>query len=217
MSKFKTCKLLAVSLLAVTAVPSFAAEGGVWVDFSDPTMMNSNVGLGAGTEGVDVYASLAGYFSGQLEQKLTVEAMHDMSYTNVNYMLFDASKGTGFTLDTRWDDEYNQIAIGAIKKLEFAPNPAVNVYPAMKFGHMWDWDGSFNSTTYVEVNAAIRYSVGQNLWFGVTPNYRYALNGLDINDVDATVDVGFQLAEEVLVAVHANNDEELWANFTFAF
>ena len=85
----------------------------------------------------------------------------------------------------------------------------------MKLGMMWD--DSIPSTTFIELDAAVRYNVNRSFWFGVTPNYTYALRGLDIKDLDATVDVGYQLAKEVALSAHVNNDEEAWVDFTFAF
>ena len=228
MSKFKAGKLLVVSLFAAAfSAQSVAADlptagGSKWVNFSDPTAIYSKVGIATGSEGVDVYAGLAGYLTGQFEQNITIEVKHDMDYFNVNYLAFNTSEWTGFTLDTHWDDEYNQVAVGVIKKLVFQENQNINVYPAMKFGHMWSWDDTISSTTYVKLDAAIRYSVNPNFWIGITPDYKYALNGEDINDLNATIDIGYQLAEEVALSAHATNsnnedDDEVWADFTFAF
>jgi hypothetical protein len=244
MFKCKTIKLLIISLLSAVTVqvssaanlPPTGGEGLVipgstpaevadtvqeqsvsYVDFSDPTATYSQVGLGAGTEGVDVYASLGGYLSGLYEQKLTLKSMHDMDYYNIDYLAFNTSNDTGFSIETTWDNKYDEVVVGIVKKLQFEQNKNIRIYPAMKFGVMWDWDNSVDSTTFVELNVAARYSVNKNFWFGVTPNYRYALHGLDIKDLDATVEVGYQLAEGVAISAHSNNDEEVWANFSFAF
>jgi hypothetical protein len=243
MFKLKKIKLLILSLLSAGAVqvnasnlpptggeevlaPKYSSDEALgngeeqslsYVDFSDPTATFSQVGMASGTEGVDVYASLGAYLAGQYEQKLTIKSMHDMDYYKIDYLAFNASNATGFTIDTIWDNEYDEVSVGIIKKLQLDGNEDVNVYPTMKFGVMWDWDDSIDTTTFIELDVAIRYSADKRFWFGVTPNYRYALNGLDIKDLDATVDAGYQLAEEVALSAHFNNDEEAWADITFAF
>jgi hypothetical protein len=210
----KTVKLLAVSFLSVLAAQVAAEQNSSWVDFSDPTAVYSKAGMAAGTEGVDLYAALAGYLGGQFKHKLTVEAMHDLDYYNVNYFAFNTANDTGFSVDTTWGDIYDKASVGLVKKL-ILENRNIKVYPAMKLGVMWD--DSIPSTTFIELDAAVRYNVNRYFWVGVTPNYTYALRGLDIKDLDATVDMGYQLAKEVAVSAHVNNDEELWADFTFAF
>lgn len=237
MFKFKTVKLVAFSLLSASTIQVIAADDAPiagdslnrgetapvskvqtrnWVDFSDPIAIYSKVGLATGTEGVDVFAAFGGYLGGQFEQKLTLEAKHDTDYYNINYLAFNTSNETGFFLNTRWDT-YDEASAGVVKKLRFAADPRLNIYPSMKFGFMWDLDDSIPSTTFVELDAAIRYTANRHFWFGITPNYRYALDGLDIKDFDATVEAGYQLAEEVAVSAHVNNDEEAWVDFTFAF
>ena len=241
MSKFKTGKLLAVSLLSVFAAQAIAEDaaentspvtenapvasqpqGSRWVDFSDPTAIYSKMGLATGTEGVDIYAALGGYLGGRFEQKLTVEAIHDMDYYNVNYLAFNTSNDTGFSIKTTWNnnddygEDYEEASVGVIKKLGFT-NKAVKFYPAMNAGVMWDWDDSIPTTTFVEIDAAVRYTVTPDFWVGVTPTYRYALNGLDIDNLDGTAEAGYQLAQEVAISIHVNNDDEVWGDFTFAF
>lgn len=220
MFKFKTLKLLAVSLLSVFAMQAAARQAADeqkysrWVDFSDPTAVYSKAGVAAGTEGVDLYAALGGYLGGQFKQQLTVEAIHDLDYYNVNYFVFNTRNDTGFSLNTTWDDLYDKASVGIVKKL-ILENKKIKIYPSMKLGMMWD--DSIPSTTFIELDVAIRYSVNRKFWLGITPNYTHALKGLDIEDLDATVDVGYQLAKEVAVSAHFNNDEEVWADFTFAF
>ena len=231
MFKYNTVKFALISVLSASAFQVVAEDfptaensavyaGGQqsnWVDFSDPTAIFSKVGLGTGTEGVDVYGALGGYLGGQFEQKLTIEGKHDMDFFNINYLAFNTANDTGFTLDTRWDSDYNQIAAGVVKKLYFDQNQNVVVYPAMKFGGMWDWDNDFESTSFVQIDLTLRYVFNRNFWVGATPTYKYALGGEDINDWDGTIDAGYQLAEEIAASIHANNDDEVWADFTFAF
>ncbi|MCG6202561.1 hypothetical protein [Psychromonas antarctica] len=216
MLKFKTAKLLGISVLSVfvTQVAAQQGKSNNWIDFSDPTAIYSKAGLGAGSEGVDLYGAFGGYLGGQFKHKLTVEAMHDLDYYNINYFAFNTSNDTGFSLDTRWGDVYDQASIGVLKKLPLE-NKSIKIYPSMHLGLMWsDTD---DSTTYIEINAAARYSVNRVFWFGVTPSYIYAMRGMDINELNATVDVGYQLAKDIAVSGHFNNDGEAWADFTFAF
>ena len=224
MLKFKTVKLFAVSLLSAFAVQAVAERNSSWVDFSDPTAVYSKAGFAGGTEGVDIYGALGGYLGGQFKQKLTVEAMHDLDYYNINYFAFNTSNDTGFSLNTTWSDvyehgdydrdSYDKASVGVVKKL-ILENRSFKVYPSMNLGIMWG--DSIPSTTFIELDVPVRYTVNHNFWVGVTPNYTYALRGLDIKDLDATVDAGYQLAEEVAVSAHFNNEEEVWADFTFAF
>ncbi len=216
MLKFKTVKLLGISLLSAFATQAVAGQESNtdWVDFSDPTAIYSRAGLGAGTEGVDLYAAFGGYLGGQFKHQLTVEAKHDLDYYNVNYFAFNTSNDTGFSLDTTWGDVHDKASIGAVKKLTLE-NKSIKIYPSMNLGMMWG--DSIDTTTYIEVDAAVRYSVNRAFWFGVTPSYTYAMKGIDIKELNATVDVGYQLAKEIAVSAHFNNDEEVWADFTFAF
>ena len=224
MLKFKMVKLLAASLLSVFAVHAVAEQNSSWVDFSDPTAVYSKAGFAGGTEGVDIYGALGGYLGGQFKQKLTVEAMHDLDYYNINYFALNTSNDTGFSLNTTWsdlydhseynNDSYDKASVGVVKKL-ILENRSFKVYPSMNLGSMWG--DSIPSTTFIELDVPVRYTVNRNFWVGVTPNYTYALRGLDIKDLDATVDAGYQLAKEVAVSAHFNNDEEVWADFTFAF
>ena len=224
MSKFKMVRLLAVSLLSAFVVQAAAKRNSHWVDFSDPTAVYSKAGFAGGTEGADLYAALGGYLGGQFKQRLTVEAMHDLDYYNINYFALNTRNDTGFSLKTTWSDiydhdeydtdSYDKASVGVVKKL-ILENKSIKVYPSMNLGTMWG--DSIPSTTFMELDAAVRYTVDRYFWFGITPNYTYALRGLDIKDLDATVDIGYQLAKEVAVSAHANNDEEVWADFTFAF
>lgn len=224
MFKFKTVNLLAASLLSVFAVQAAAEQSSSWVDFSDPTAVYSKAGFAGGTEGVDIYGALGGYLGGQFKQRLTIEAMHDLDYYNINYFALNTSNDTGFSLNTTWsdrydhgeydNDSYDKASVGVVKKL-ILENRRFKVYPSMNLGIMWG--NSIPSTTFLELDVPVRYTVNRNFWVGVTPNYTYALRGLDIKDLDATVDAGYQLAEEVAVSAHFNNDEEVWADLTFAF
>ncbi|MFT6984602.1 MAG: hypothetical protein ACJAT7_000399 [Psychromonas sp.] len=216
MLKAKVVKLFSISLLSVSAAHSVAAQDSNrnWVDFSDPTAVYSKAGLGAGTEGVDLYAALGGYLGGQFKHQLTLEAMHDLDYYNVNYFIFNTRNDTGFSLNTTWGDEYDKASIGALKKLTLE-DKHIKIYPSMNLGMMWS--DSIETTTYIEVDAAVRYSVNRAFWFGVTPSYTYAMKGIEIKELNATADVGYQLAKEIALSAHINNDGEAWADFTFAF
>lgn len=214
--KAKIVKLCVISLLSVSAAQAVAGQesNSDWIDFSDPSAVYSKAGLGAGTEGVDLYGALGGYLGGQFKHQLTLEAKHDMDYYNVNYFAFNTANDTGFSLNTRWGDKYDKASIGVLKKLTLE-NKSIKIYPSMKLGMLWD--DSIKTTTYIEVDAAVRYSVNRAFWFGVTPSYTYAMKGIDIKELNATVDVGYQLAKEIALAAHVNNDGEAWADFTFAF
>ncbi len=224
MFKFTKINPLALAVLSAFAVQAAAEQHGRWVDFSDPTAVYSQVGLAGGTQGVDIYGALGGYLGGQFKQKLTVAAMHDLDYYNIDYFALNTTNSTGFSLKTTWSDvydepeydhdSYNKASAGVVKKL-ILENNNFKVYPSMNLGMMWG--DSIPSTTFIELDIPVRYTVNRNFWLGVTPNYSYALRGLDIKDLDATVDAGYQLAEQVAVAAHFNNDEEVWADFTFAF
>ena len=237
MAKFKTATFLVASLLSLSMTQAMAADNDTnydsevssltntaWIDFSDPTAVYSKIGLGSGTEGVDVYASLGGYLTGRFEQRLTVEGIHDMDYVNVDYFVFNRSSETGFSLDSRWDSEYNEIVGGVVKKLIFVNNKALRVFPAMKFGIRWGLDNSVESTNFVELEVATRYNITPDFWVGITPSYRYYLDDEDTDgfggenhDLTGNAEIGYQLAEEVAVSVHGNNDHEYWGVFTFAF
>ncbi|WP_028863750.1 hypothetical protein [Psychromonas aquimarina] len=214
MLKFKNVKSLGASLLCVLSFQAAADNKSSWVDFSDPTAIYSRAGVGVGTEGVDVYGAVGGYLGGQFKQQLSVEAKHDLDYYNVNYFAFNTANDTGFSFDTRWADDYDQASVGVIKKIPLAEQNII-IYPSMNLGLMWG--DNMSSTTYIEIDAAVRYSVNRALWFGATPSYKYAVNGIDINDLDITADVGYQVAKDVALSAHLNNDGEVWADFTFAF
>lgn len=216
MVKLKTLKMLGISLLSIVAAQAVADQqnSGQWGIFSDPTAIYSKVGMAGGTEGVDLYGALGGYLGGQFKHQLSVEAMHDLDYYNVNYLAFNTSNDTGFTLDTTWGDRYDKAAIGVTKKLTLE-DKRINLYPSMDLGLLWGT--AIDSTTYIEFELPARFSVDRALWFGVTPSYTYSLKGLNIKEFHATIDVGYQLGKEIAVSAHANDDDQVWADFTFAF
>lgn len=219
----KIIKLLTFSLSALSVNSVLATSNDDkknWVDFSDPTAIYTSAGISGGSEGVDVYATFGGYLAGPYKQKLTVEAKHDLEYYNVNYLALNTANHTGFLVETSWGrdiwdvEDVNDSAVGIIKKLPLMNNH-LNIYPSMKLGLLWG--DEIKSTTYVEVDAAVRYSFDRALWVGITPSYRYAMKGIDISDWSASLDAGFQFANGFAVAAHLNNDEEFWVDMTFAF
>jgi len=216
-------KCLAVSLSAIfiSTVSAASKENRInWIDFSDPTAIYTSAGMSGGNEGVDIYATFGSYLGGQFKQKLTIEAKHDLEYYNVNYLALNTVTNTGFLVDTSWSrdilgvKDVNDSAVGIIKKLPLMNNH-LNIYPSMKLGFLWG--DEIKSTTYVEVDAAVRYSFDRALWVGITPSYRYAMQGIEIRDWKTSIDVGFQFANGFAVAAHVNDDDEFWGDMTFAF
>jgi len=215
MLKCNTFKFLGISLLTACASQAVAQQNNShWVDFADPTAIYSKAGFAGGTEGVDLFAALGGYLSGQFKHQLTVEAMHDLDFYNVNYFAFNTGNDTGFSLDTTWDNESDKVSVGVVKKLTLE-NKNIKIYPSMNLGMMWG--DTISSTTYLELDMPIRYTFNRNFWVGVTPVYTYAMKGLDIKELHATLETGYQLAKDVAVSAHINDDKEAWADFTFAF
>lgn len=215
MVKCSTLKFLGVSLLTVCASQAVAQQkNSHWLDFSDPTAIYSKAGFAGGTEGVDLFAALGGYLGGQFKHRLTVEAMHDLDFYNVSYFAFNTGNDTGFRLDTKWDNESDKASLGVVKKLTLE-NKNIKLYPAMNLGMIWG--DEISSTTYIELDMAVRYTVNRHFWVGVTPVYTYAMKGLDIKELHATLEAGYQLAKDVVVSAHINDDKEAWADLTFAF
>lgn len=216
-------KCLAVSLSVAFINTTFASskvDKKNWIDFSDPTAIYTSAGMSGGSEGVDIYATFGSYLGGQFKQKLTVEAKHDLEYYNINYLALNTANQAGFLVDTSWSrdiwgaEDVNDSSIGIIKKLPLMNNK-LNIYPSMKLGLLWG--DEIKSTTYAEVDVAVRYSFDRALWVGLTPSYRYAMKGIEISNWNASIDVGFQFANGFAVAAHANNDDEFWFDMTFSF
>lgn len=221
MFKLNKTTLLSSALLAVFAgqVSAQQQTSKQGADFSDPTAIYSKVGLGGGSEGVDVFGALGGYLGWQLKHQLTLEAKHDLDYYNLNYMAFNSRNDTGFLLKSTWSDEYkdndvDKASFGVIKKIPLN-NAQFTLYPAIHIGMMWGDD--IDSTTYLEAEAALRYAVSDQLWLGAAPGYTYALKGVNVKEFKGTIDIGYELAENVGVSAHLDEDAEFWADFTFAF
>lgn len=223
MFKIKKIKLLSSAFFCVFAGQTLAQQPTQnqysGVDFSDPTAVYSRAGIGGGTEGVDVFGAFAGYLGWQLKHQLTLEAKHDLDYYNLDYMVFNSSNNSGFLLDSTWSYDYkghsvDKTALGVIKKIPLN-NEKITLYPALKLGMMWGDD--INTTTYLDVEVAARYAVTDVFWAGVTPRYLYALKGVNVKEFKGTVDIGYELAENVGIAAHLDEDAEFWADFTLAF
>lgn len=223
MFKIKKIKLLSSAFFCVFAGQTLAQQPTLnqysGVDFSDPTAVYSRAGIGGGTEGVDVFGAFAGYLGWQLKHQLTLEAKHDLDYYNLDYMVFNSSNNSGFLLDSTWSYDYkghsvDKTALGVIKKIPLN-NEKITLYPALKLGMMWGDD--INTTTYLDVEVAARYAVTDVFWAGVTPRYLYALKGVNVKEFKGTVDIGYELAENVGIAAHLDEDAEFWADFTLAF
>jgi hypothetical protein len=224
MDKVFKVKLLSSAFLCVFAGQAVAQQPvqaqSRGVDFSDPTAVYSRAGIGGGTEGVDVFGSFAGYLGWQLKHQLTLEAKHDLEYYNVDYMVFNSRNNSGFLVDSTWSDDYkgnsvNKAAVGVIKKIPLISNEKVTLYPALKLGMMWGND--INSTTYLDFEVAARYAITDLFWAGATPGYLYALRGVNVKEFKGTIDIGYELAENVGIAAHLDEDAEFWADFTLAF
>jgi|GEM_PF-2701609 len=223
MFKIKKIKLLSSAFLCVFAGQTLAQEApqtqNRGVDFSDPTAVYSRAGIGGGTEGVDVFGSFAGYLGWQLKHQLTLEAKHDLDYYNLNYMVFNSRNNSGFLLDSTWSYDYkgnsvDKTAVGVIKKIPLT-NEQITLYPALKLGMMWG--NNINTTTYLDLGVTARYAVTDLFWVGATPRYLYALKGVNVKEFKGTADIGYELAENVGVAAHLDEDAEFSADFTLAF
>jgi len=221
MYKINKITLLSSALLAVFTGQAAAQQDSSsrGADFSDLTAIYSKVGIGGGSEGVDVFGAFGGYLGWQLKHQLTLEAKHDLDYYNLNYMAFNNRNNTGFLLKSTWSDQYKDNAVdkasfGVIKKVPLN-NKQFTLYPAINIGMMWGND--IDSTTYLDVEAALRYSVSDVFWVGATPGYTYALKGANVKEFRGTADIGYALAKNVELAAHLDEDAEFWADFTLAF
>ncbi|PKH04135.1 hypothetical protein CXF72_02725 [Psychromonas sp. MB-3u-54] len=223
MFKIKKIKRLSSALFCVFAGQAAAQQAAPTqyrgVDFADPTAVYSSAGIGGGTEGVDVFGSFAGYLGWQMKHQLTLEAKHDLDYYNLNYIAFNSRNNSGFLVDSTWSYDYkgdsvDKTAFGVIKKVPLS-NEKITLYPALKLGMMWGND--INTTTYLDVEVSARYAVSDLFWIGATPQYLYALKGVNVKEFKGTVDIGYELAENVGVAAHLDENAEFWAEFTLAF
>lgn len=221
--KIKKIKLLSSALFCVFAGQAVAQQPAQnqyrGVDFADPTAVYSRAGIGGGTEGVDVFGSFAGYLGWQLKHQLTLEAKHDLDYYNLDYMIFNSRNNSGFLLDSTWSYDYkgdsvDKTSVGVIKKVPLS-NEKITLYPAIKVGMMWG--NTISTTTYLDVEVAARYAVSDLFWVGVTPGYLYALKGVNVKEFKGTLDIGYELAQNVGIAAHLDEDAEFWADFTLAF
>jgi len=220
------CSIKKITLLSAALFSIFAGQAAAQqqtqsqgVDFSDPTAVYSKVGIGGGTKGVDVFGAFAGYLGWQLKHQLTLEAKQDLDYYNIDYMAFNSRNNTGFLLNSTWSYDYkghsvDNASFGVIKKIPLN-NEQIVIYPALNIGMMWG--DTINSTTFLDVEAAVRYSISDVFWLGATPRYVYALKGVNAKEFKGTVDIGYELAENVGIAAHLDEDAEFWADFTFAF
>ncbi len=221
MLNFKKLVILnGVTLAILVSVSASAEEQEYWADFSDPLAIYSNVGIAAGTEGVDIIASYGSYLAGQYKQKLTVEAKHDLDYYTVDYLVLNSSDDTGFIFNSQWGtdknnwENANKVSMGLIKKLPIVEDN-ITLYPSLKLGFLWG--EQLKDTTYVTADVTVRYAVTDALWIGVIPSYLYAMEGEDLSEWDATAEIGYQFVEGFAVSAQVNNDNEYWADINFAF
>lgn len=199
---------------------SEGASQDYWVDFSDPVAIYSKAGIAAGNKGVNVFAAYGSYLAGEFKQKLTVEAKNDLDYYTVDYLVLNSSNDTGFLVETVWDRDWedwndvNKVAVGVIKKIPL-PEKNITLYPKLKFGFLWSND--ILDTTFIEADIAIRYTLNNAAWFGITPSYFYTMKGVDNKEWGITGDIGYQFVEGFGIAAHSNSDKEFWVDITFAF
>ena len=212
-----------LALLALSSVPLFVnAESNqeTWPDLSDPRAIYSSVSVSAGNEGVNLSASYGGYLNGLYKHKITVEAMNDLEYYNLDYMVVNASTDTGFSFESTWDrdiwgyDDINDTSVGVFTKIPLMDNK-LNIYPKLDLGMLWG--DAVRSTTYVKLDATTRYNINRMFWVGVTPTYLYAMKGAELSEWDASLDAGAQLSENFAFAAHVNNDSEFWVDAIFTF
>ncbi|PKF62181.1 hypothetical protein CW745_07235 [Psychromonas sp. psych-6C06] len=191
-----------------------------WIDLSDPRAIYSSVSVAAGNEGVNISGSYGGYLNGQYKHKITLEAMNDLDYYNVDYMLINASNNTGFSFESTWDRDVwgirdvNDTSIGVFTKVPLMNNK-LNVYPKLDLGMLWGDD--VKSTTYIKFDATTRYSFTNKLWVGVSPTYTYAMKGIELSEWYGSVDAGIQLSESFAFSVHYNTDQEFSVKTIFTF
>lgn len=218
---FKKTTAVLLTLSSVSLFANTQTENvEVWYDLSDPTAVYSNVSVGAGTEGVNISASYGGYLNGQYKHQITVEAMGDLDYYNVDYLLLNASSHSGFTVESTWGRDIwdiidvNDTSVGVFAKIPMLNNK-LNIYPKLNLGILWGDD--IESTTYIKFDATTRYKFNDMFWVGITPTYTHAMKGYDLNEWDTSFDAGVQLSNAFSLAAHANTEEEFWVDVTFAF
>jgi len=219
-----TFKKATLTLLSLFSVPLLAnAQGNTqetWNDLSDPRAVYSSVSVAAGNEGVNLSASYGGYLNGLYKHKFTVEAMNDLEYYNVDYMLVNASTDSGFSIESTWDrdiwglKDLNDTSLGVFAKIPLMNNQ-LNIYPKLNLGMLWGEE--VKSTTYIKLDATTRYNINRMFWVGVTPTYTYAMKGIDLKKWEASIDAGVQLSPAFAFAAHVNNDSEFWVDVIFTF
>ena len=221
----KTGSLLGLTLFSAALFANEKANTAqAWVDLSDPFAVYSGVSVAAGKEGVNISANYGGYLNGLYKHKITVEAMNDMEYYNVNYMLINASTNSGFTIETTWDRDLSNLNKAIIKDANdtslgvFANIPLLNnklnIYPKLNLGMLWA--DEVDTTTYIKFDATTRFKFNHMFWVGVTPTYTYAMKGYELSEWQATLDAGMQLSPAFGISGHVNNDE-YWIDIAFAF
>ena len=216
-------KVSIASLLSAFSFSAMAAQD--WNDFSDPVAVYSNASIAAGNEGVDISGTYGGYLGGVYKHRFNVAVKNDLEYYEANYLLLNSASESGIAIDTTWvrdisfeDVEYkntNDAALGFFAKLGFMRD-RLNFYPKMSVGYLWG-DDDMEDTTYVKFDATTRFSFNDIFWIGASPTYTYGMEGLELNEWDATFDAGAQLSSSFGVSVSGNNDKEFLARMTFAF
>jgi len=197
-----------------------ASNEETWYDLSDPRAVYSGLSVAAGKEGVNISANYGGYLNGQYKHQVTVEAMNDLEYYNVDYMLLNANTKSGFTVESTWDrdvwgiNDVNDTSFGVFANIPLLNNK-LNIYPKMNLGMLWG--DEVDTTTYVKFDATTRYKFNRMFWVGVTPTYTYAMKGYDINKWQGTLDAGMQLSPAFALSAHVNDDEEYWVKVLFTF
>jgi hypothetical protein len=195
-----------------------------WLDLSDPRAIYSGVSVAGGNEGVNIAAKYGGYMNGQYKHQVSVEAINDLEYYNIDYMLVNANTQSGFTVESSWNrdiwgiKDVNDTSFGVFAKIPLLQNKfnnKLNIYPKLNLGMLWGDD--VKSTTYIKFDATTRFKFNSMFWVGVTPTYTYAMKGYDLREWDATLDAGAQLSEAFALVAHVNNDEEFWVDVVFAF
>ncbi len=217
----KNCSIGLVALFSSTLFANEPADSEqTWYDLSDPRAIYSGLSVAAGNEGVNISANYGGYLNGQYKHQVTVEAMNDLEYYNVNYMLLNANTKSGFTLESTWDrdlwniNDFNDTSVGVFANIPLLNNK-LNIYPKMNIGMIWG--DEVTTTTYIKFDATTRYKFNRMFWVGVTPTYTYAMKGYEINKWQGRVDAGIQLSPAFALSAHANNDKEYWVDVLFTF
>jgi hypothetical protein len=214
-----------LTILSLCGMSLFVnAEGNTdtetWPDLSDPRAVYSSVSVAGGNEGVNLSASYGGYLNGLYKHKITVEAINDLDYYNLDYLIVNASTNTGFSFESSWGrdlwdyDDVNDTSIGVFTKIPLMDGQ-LNVHPKLDLGMLWGDD--ISSTTYIKLDATTRYKINRMFWVGITPTYTYAMKGEDVKEWDASLDAGVQLTNEFAFSAHVNNDEEFWVEGIFTF